>query len=152
MLKKRISKIILVLACVMVLTAPYTTVFAKLTQEDTTAELQSLIIHEGGEEASGTLTEEQRTVYDEKQYGYTVGTTPVLKIVEKNDPYSDALYCLNAKKSFPGVASPGQNSLEYKNVADFKDSTNSEVKSLHLSTPYSDDNALWTSNYKALTW
>lgn len=153
MLKKRIVKIAFVLALVLTLIAPYTTVFAQLKQTDTTAMLQSLVMHEGGPEASGTLTEDQKKVYDEAQHGYEIGTTLICKIIEEGDiDYSNAFYCLNAMKSFPGATSTGYTSLEYKNVADFLDSTNQEVKSLHLSTSYSDDNALWTSNYRALNW
>ena len=153
MLKKRIIKIVLVLACITTLIAPYTTVFAQLSQTDTTANLQSLIMHEGGEEASGTLTEEQQQVYDERPHGYEVGGTQVYKIIEEGDyDYSNAFYCLNALKSFPGVSQTGNKSLEYQNVADFKDSTNSEVKSLHLSTSSTQNSATWTANYKALNW
>ena len=153
MLKKRIVKIAIVLACVLTLLTPYTTVFAMLTQADTTANLQSVIMHEGGEEASGTLTDEQKQLYDENPHGYEVGDTLICKIIEEGDMnYENAFYCLNAMKSFPGATSTGFTSLEYKNVADFKDSTNSEVKSLHLSTAYSEDSALWTANYKALNW
>ncbi len=153
MLKKRIVKIAFVLACVITLITPYTTVFAKLTQEDDTANLQSLIIHEGGEEASGTLTNEQKEIYDTAQHGYTIGDVIICKIIEEGDNnYTNAFYCLNAKKSFPGATAEGQKSLEYKKVADFKDSTNAEVKSLHLSTSASADEALWTENYRALEW
>ena len=153
MLGKRIVKITFVLAIVLTLIAPYTTVFAQLKQTDTTAKLQSLVMHEGGEEASGTLTEEQKKAYDEKQHGYTVGETLVCKIIEENDlEYSNAFYCLDAMKSFPGATATGYTSLEYKNVADFFNSTAQEVQALHLSTSYSEDNAKWTSNYKALSW
>ena len=153
MLRKKTGKVAIVLACVLTLLAPYTTVFAGLTKADTTANLQSVIMHEGGEEASGTLTEEQKEIYDEMPHGYEVGDTLICKIIEEGDyDFSNAFYCLNAMKSFPGATSTGFTSLEYKNVADFKDSNNSEVKSLHLSTSYSEDNALWTSNYKALNW
>ncbi len=153
MLKKKALKVVIVLACVFTLLTPYTTVFATLTQKDTTANLQSVIMHEGGEEASGTLTEEQKEFYDEMPHGYEVGDTLICKIIEEGDmDYTNAFYCLNAMKSFPGATSTGFTSLEYKNVADFKDSNNSEVKSLHLSTSYSEDSALWTANYKALNW
>lgn len=153
MLKKRIVKMAFVLACVITLIAPYTTVFAKLSPTDTTARLQSPFMHEGGEEASGTLTEEQKEFYDEEPHGYTIGDMVICKIIEEGDSsYSDAFYCLNATKSFPGVTSTGETSLEYKNVADFKDSTNPEVKSLHLSTSSSSGEAEWTENYRALEW
>ncbi len=155
MLKKRIIRIAFVLACIVVLLMPYTTTVlaAALTKNDTKADLQVLVVHEGGEEASGTLTDKQREFYDESPYGYRVGETRVFKIIVKGDTnYENMFYCLNANKSFPGVTATGYNSLEYTNVADFKDSTDSNVKALHLSTSYSDDSAKWTANYKALIW
>ena len=113
MLKKRIVKIAIVLACVLTLLTPYTTVFAMLTQADTTANLQSVIMHEGGEEASGTLTDEQKQLYDENPHGYEVGDTLICKIIEEGDMnYENAFYFLNAMKSFPGATSTGFTSLE----------------------------------------
>lgn len=58
MLKKRIAKIVFVLACIITLIMPYTSpVFAvKLTKDDTKANLKIANIYEGGEEASGKLT------------------------------------------------------------------------------------------------
>lgn len=155
MLKKRVVKIAFVLACIMTLIMPYTSTVlaAALTSEDNTAELQVLVMHEGGEEASGTLIDEQKQYYDESPYGYTIGETRIYKIIAKADyEYQNMFYCLNANKSFPGVTSTGYNSLEYTNVADLKDSTDSNVKALHLSTEYSEDPDTWTSNYKALIW
>ena len=155
MLKKRILKVALALACIITLTMPYTTTVlaASLTHESTTAELQISLVHEGGEESSGTLTEEQKEFYDESQYCYDVGTTRVFKIIEKGDTdFSNAFYCLNAIKSFPGITSEGFNSLVYKNVADFNDSTNLKVQSLHLSSAYAQNKDTWTENYKALNW
>lgn len=155
MFKKRCIKIAFVLACIISLIMPYTsTVFAAaLTQEDTTAELQVLVVHKGGEESSGTLTEEQLEYYDTAPYGYTIGETKVYKIITKADyEYENIFYCLNANKSFPGVTTEGLNSLEYTKVADLKDSTDSNVKGLHLSTSYSDEAEKWTANYKSLIW
>ena len=154
MLKKKLAKIVLVMACIIALITPYTSVFALVSQEDTTVRLQSLIMHEGGEEASGTLTDEQREIYDENPYGYTIGDTIICKIVEEGDngAYADAFYCLDALKSFPGATSDGETSLEYENVGKFDDSTDADIKSLHLSTSFSEDNATWTANYKALNW
>lgn len=155
MLRKRSIKIVLIMACIMAILMPYTTpVFAAaLNKEDTKAELQILVMHEGGEEASGTLTDKQKEFYDESPYGYWVGDKRVFKIVTKGDTsYENMFYCLNAEKQFPGVTSTGYNSLEYTRVADFRDSTDSNVKSLHLSTSNSSDSAKWTANYKALIW
>ena len=154
MLKKKIAKIVLVIACIIALLTPYTSVFALVSQEDTTAKLQSILLHEGGEEESGTLTAEQREIYDETQYQYTIGDTIICKIIEEGDngEYADAFYCLDALKSFPGATDKGETSLEYENVGKFTDSTDADVKSLHLSTSFSEDNAEWTANYKALCW
>ena len=72
MFKKRCIKIAFVLACIISLIMPYTSTVlaAALTQEDTTAELQVLVVHKGGEESSGTLTEEQLEYYDTAPYGF----------------------------------------------------------------------------------
>ena len=146
----KIKKQILSTLCIIILIMQYMpSIFAvQLTKEDTIAEFQSLIIHEGGEEASGTLTDEQKFLYDENQYGYTIGSTPILKITEKNSPYEDTLYCLDAKKSFP--ATIGDEGLLYENCGDFTNIENQEVKSLHLSASYGDSE--WEENYEALKW
>ena len=155
MFKKRLVKIAFVLACIISLIMPYTSTVlaAALTQEDTTAELQVLVVHKGGEESSGTLTEQQLEHYDTAPYGYTIGETRVYKIIAKADyEYENMFYCLNANKSFPGVTAEGLNTLEYTNVADLKDSTDSNVKGLHLSTSYADEAEVWNANYKSLIW
>ena len=146
----KIKKQILSTLCIIILIMQYMpSIFAvQLTKEDAIAEFQSLIIHEGGEEASGTLTDEQKFLYDENQYGYTIGSTPILKITEKNSPYEDILYCLDAKKSFP--ATIGDEGLLYENCGDFTNIENQEVKSLHLSASYGDSE--WEENYEALKW
>ena len=155
MLKKKVGKIVFVLACIMTMIMPYTSTVlaAALTHKDTTAELQVLLTHEGGEEASGTLTDTQKEYYDISPYGYTVGETKVFKIIAKADyEYQNMFYCLDALKSFPGVTAEGYNSLEYTNVGELDDATNSNVKALHLSTSYSDNQDKWTENYRALVW
>ena len=155
MLKKRIGKIAFVLACIMTLIMPYTSTVlaAALTQEETEAELQVLIMHEGGEEASGTLTDAQKEIYDTAPYGYTIGETRIYKIITKGDyEYENIFYCLDANKSFPGVTAENYNSLLYKNVADLKDPTDSNVKALKLSTDYVTDQETWNANYKSLIW
>ncbi len=155
MFKKKISKIAFILACIITLIMPYTSTVlaATLTHEDTKVDLQVLSMHKGGEESSNTLTELQEQLYDKNPYGYTVGTTRVYKIIVKGDyDYSNNFYCLNATKSFPGVTSAGMNSLEYTNVGNLKDATNPNVKALHLSSEYSQNENLWTTNYKALLW
>ena len=155
MLKKRIGKIAFVLACIITMIMPYTSTVlaAALTQEDTTAELQVLIAHEGGEESSKTLNDAQKEYYDTTPYGYTIGETRIYKIIAKGDTeYQNMFYCLDAVKSFPGVTTEGLNSLEYTKVADLKDATDSNVKALHLSTSYAEDQNTWTANYRSLIW
>lgn len=155
MCKKKFLKITFVMACILTLIMPYTSqvLAAALTSNDVTADLQIVTYRQGGPESSGTLTNEQNSLYDQTPYGYKVGDTRVFKIITKGDnTYSNAFYCLNAKKTFPGQSNPGQDYLTYTNVADFKDSTDSNVKSLHLSTSNSADSAKWTANYKALVW
>lgn len=155
MLKEKISKTLLSMVMIISLILPYATpVFAAaLTSDAQTAELQVLRIHEGGEEASGTLNQEQQKYYDESQYEYRVGDTRVYKIIVKGDTnYENAFYCLDATKSFPGVTSSGYEIESYTNVADLKDSSDTNVKQLNLSTSYSDNSTLWTANYKALIW
>lgn len=155
MLKKKFLKIAFVMACIATLIMPYTSTVlaAALTSNDVTADLQILTYRQGGDEASGTLTDDQKLLYDTTPYGYKVGNTRVFKIITKGDKeYSNMFYCLNAKKTFPGQSNPGTDYLTYTNVADFKDSTDSNVKALHLSTSNSADSAKWTANYKALVW
>jgi len=138
------------------MTIPYSApvLAAALTHESTTAELQINLIREGGAEATGKLTEEQKALYDESQYCYNVGTTRVYKIIEKGDSdYLNTFYCLDATKSFPGITSDSyQNSLVYKNVSDFNDTTNLNVQSLHLSASYAQDKETWSANFRAITW
>ena len=97
MLKKRISKIAFVLVCVLTLLMPYATpvLAAALKSTDTTAELQVFLMHEGGDESSGTLTDQQMEYYDISPYGYTVGETKVFKIIAKADyEYQNMFYSL----------------------------------------------------------
>lgn len=162
MLKKKIAKIAFVLACIFTMIMPYTSTVlaATLTHEvGTTAELQVLIVHEGGEESGNILNDAQKDLYDTAPYGYTLKTnlegqgTRVYKIIEKGDyEYSNMFYCLDAEKSFPGVTGQNLNSLTYTNVADLKDATNSNVKALHLGTSYAENQGEWTKNYKSIIW
>lgn len=157
MLKKKVLKVSLVLACILAMLMPYSTpvlAAVALTQESTTAELQINLIREGGEEATGKLTEEQKEFYDESQYCYYVGNTRVYKIIQKADgDYADSFYCLDATKSFPGVNGDSHNgSLVYKNVSDFNDTTNLNVQSLRLSASYTQERETWNANFRALTW
>ena len=156
MLKKKNLKITLILACILTLLLPYATtaLAVALTHEVKTAELEVIRVHKGGEEASGTLSEVQESLYDTTPYGYRVGDTRVFKIITKGDTkYENAFYCLNAEKSFPGVSNGTYNVEAFENVGDLKNSTNVNVKALHLSVPYNNENDIvWNSNYRSLIW
>ena len=144
MLRKRSLKVVIAFLCIVTLLMPYTSnVLGALSQEDTSAKLTVLTLHEGGEESSGTLTGEYLSYYDETPYKYSIADTTVFKIVEDGDAsYADALYCLNAEKSFPGIYNNEQVGIDYKNVADLTDDTDANVVSLGLSN----------TNYNALIW
>ena len=155
MLKRKVLKVFLVLACIMSLVFPFTSTVlaAALSHTDTVANLQVILLHKGGNESSGTLKEEYANYYDTNQYAYKIGTTKIFKIILENDfNYENEFYCLNAEKSFPGVTATGNTSIEYKNVADLKDASNANVKSLHLSTSSLVNNEMWSSNYQSLIW
>ena len=140
MSKRRIMKMTIAFLCILSIMMPYMTpVFAKaLTHEDAVINLETTIIHEGGDEATGNLPEEYSGFYDVNPYGYKIGDTRIFKIIVSGDvDFENALYCLNGDKSFPGT-----DSLEYKNVADLKNDMDPNVKKLGLSA----------ANYKALIW
>ena len=157
MLKGKITKIIFVLACIVTLVMPYTSsvLAVKLKETDTKVNLISVNYREGQDESSGTLTEEQRSIYDTSSYEYYVGgesaADRVLKIASQDSTidFSNIFYCIDFSKQFPSESSGG---LEYTKIADMKDSTDINVKSLHMSTEQATDNAKWTENYKALLW
>ena len=160
MLKRKFTKIIFVLFCIITLVMPYTTnvLAAKITSDDTQVYLQSITVHEGGE-ASGTLTPEQEAIYDNSIYEYFVGGTSasdrIWKIVTKDGDsvdYQNIFYCINATKVFPAVDDNGNpvNALQYTNVADLKDSTSAKVKALHFSADFGSET--WTKNYNSLLW
>ena len=86
MIKSKSKKIILLSTIIFTLVmSNILPVFAAVTHNDAIANLKVLVLHEGGEEASGTLTPEQEDLYDTNPYGYYVGETRVSKIVEEND-------------------------------------------------------------------
>ena len=139
MLRTRIKKLLAVL-CIMVILLPYTSevLAASLTHETETALIETSRVHEGGEESSGTLSGEYAEEYDVNPYTYRIKDTIIFKLMQSGDTaFQDAMYCLNAEKSFPG-----QESLEYENKGDFKDPENESVKALGLSD----------EDYKALVW
>ena len=140
MSKKRIMKMTIAFMCILSIMMPYMTpVLAKaLTHEDTVANLETTRIHEGGEEATGTLPADYQGFYDYNSYEYKIGNTTIFKIITAGDTsYENALYCLNGDKSFPGTEA-----LSYKKMADLKDETDLNVKALGLSA----------ANYKSLIW
>ena len=147
MLRKRVSKTVIAFLCIVTMLMPYTSnVLGALTHEDTATKLTVVSLHEGGEESSGTLPREYVSYYDETPYKYSIADTTVFKIVEylegETVTYDDALYCLDAEKSFPGIYNNEQVGIDYKNVADLKDDTDANVVSLGLSN----------TNYNALIW
>ncbi len=140
MSKKRMLKMTIAFMCILSIMMPYTTpVLAKaLTHEDVVANFETTRIHEGGDEATGTLPAEYKEFYDYNPYAYKIGNTTIFKIITAGDTsFENALYCLNGDKSFPGTEA-----LSYKKIADLKDETDLNVKALGLSA----------SNYKSLIW
>ena len=139
MLRTRIKKLLAAI-CIMVILLPYTSevLAASLTHETEKALIETSRLHEGGEESSGTLSSDYADEYDVNPYTYRIKDTIIFKLMQSGDTdFQDAMYCLNAEKSFPG-----QESLEYENKGDFKDASNEAVKALGLSD----------SDYKALVW
>lgn len=139
MFRTKIKKLLAVL-CIMVLIMPYTSevLAVSLTHETEKALIETSRLHEGGEESSGTLSSDYADEYDTNPYTYRIKDTIIFKLMQSGDTnFQDSMYCLNAEKSFPG-----QDSLEYENKGNFKDSSNENVKALGLSD----------SDYKALIW
>ena len=144
MLKRKFLKTLTAFVLIVTILMPYTSnVLGAISHTDVEADLTVLPLHEGGEESSGTLGRDYVSVYDTTPYKYQIAETTVFKIVEDGDAtYADALYCLNAEKSFPGILNNEQIGITYKNVADLKDNTDLNVISLGLSN----------ENYNALIW
>ena len=144
MLKRRFLKTVIAFLCIVTILMPYTTnVFGAMTQEQTKAKLTVLMVREGGDESSGTLPNAYVEHYDETPYKYTIADTTVFKIVEEGDSaYSDALYCLDGERSFPGILNNEQVAIEYRNVADLTNDMNEIVASLDVSE----------KEYNALIW
>jgi uncharacterized repeat protein (TIGR01451 family) len=139
MLKTNFKKLIAAI-CIMVIILPYASdvLAVSLNHEQETILLETSRVREGGEESSGTLSDTYKDEYDTNPYTYRIKETIVQKIIQsKTTDFMDALYCVNADKSFPG-----SDALTYYNKGDFKDSSNSNVKALGLSD----------EDYKALIW
>jgi uncharacterized repeat protein (TIGR01451 family) len=139
MLKTNFKKLIAVI-CIMTIILPYTTdvLAVSLNHEEESISLETSRVHEGGEESSGTLSADYKDEYDTNPYSYRINEKIVQKIIQSGTTdFADALFCVNADKSFPG-----SDALTYYNKGDFKDSSNSNVKALGLSD----------EDYKALLW
>ncbi len=131
MLRKRIPKIVIAFTCIVAILMQYTgTLLAAMSYNDKTAKLAVSILHEGGEESSGTLSSEQQAIYDENSYVYFVGDTKVYKISNEDEPFEDALYCLDASKSFP-VKTTTSSSVLYTNVGELSSDTKYNTNSLN---------------------
>ena len=158
MFKNKLTKVVLVLLCIVTLIMPYASpvLAVKVTDTDTQVNLKSITVREGGE-PSGSLTDEQFEYYDKSVYEYYVGgsdsTHRVWKIVTSDIDidFQNSFYCLNAAKTFPAALENGTDYLPFNRVANMSDSTDPKVKALHLSAE-SSNSSVWNANYKALMW
>ena len=148
MRESRIVKKFIAILLIVAIMLPYSSevLAVALTQNDTTVMLETSIEHEGGDEASGQLPEEYEADYDYHPYSYQIansgseGRTTVFKIIKEGDySFEDALFCLNAEKSFPSAGAK-----EYKNIGDLKAETTTAASSLI--------NSIGAQNYKSLVW
>ena len=75
MFKNKLAKAIFVVLCIVTLLVPYASpvLAVKVNKTDTQVNLKSITAHEGGDEASGTLNDEQEAYYDKSIYEYYVG-------------------------------------------------------------------------------
>ena len=144
MLKRKFLKTLTAFVLIVTLLMPYTSnVLGAISHTDVEADITVLTLHEGGEESSGTLHRDYVDHYDTTPYKYQIAETTVFKIIEDGDTtYADALYCLDAEKSFPGILNNELIGIDYKNLADLKDDSDANVVSLGLSN----------ENYNALIW
>lgn len=115
----------------------------KLTHEMQSAKIETAMEREGGDESSGTIKSDK---YDTTPYAYQVansggtGRKTVFKLIQENDySYEDAMYCVNAEKSFPSAQA-----YDYKNMGDIKTETTTAAASLI--------NSIGAKNYKSLIW
>lgn len=147
MRESKVVKKILAMLLIVAIILPYSSevLAVALTHKDTTAMLETSIEHEGGED-SGLLPEEYMDKYDYSPYSYQIansgseGRTTVFKIIKEGDvSFEDALYCLNAEKSFPSAGAK-----EYKNIGDLKNETETATAGLI--------NSIGAKNYKSLIW
>ena len=133
---KKLGKVLLVWLFIITLLMPFGSdvLAAALSNNDTTAVLESIPRREGGAESTGITSSK----YDTNQYSYKVGDVNVLKVVQSGDTnYSDTFYCLNAEKSL----SIQSNGYDYRKAADdLTKLTDEEVKKWAESVKISDEN------------
>ena len=138
--KTKIVRSLISILCIIVLILPLCSniTLAVVHQTDESVTLQTSKKHEGGEEETQTVLDKYKVVYDQAQYAYKVKDTNVLKMHNSSDDkYSDAFYCLDASKYFPG-----EMTIDYTNKGSLYDSDNSSVKDLKLAD----------EKYKGLIW
>mgnify|MGYP007069939103 CR=1 FL=1 len=139
MLKRRVTKIIFVLFCLITLVMPHiSTVLAEVTRTRMSSPVNLFVImpREGGE-VSGEITDstelqKYNQYYDKTQYVYKIagnaehpdGVT-VFKIVSDDNGanYQNEIYCLNATYQFPGQSTIGTRDVEYSEIANFANET-----------------------------
>ena len=169
MLKQRLFKIMIALGCIMTIIMPYAlpSFAIQVKQTDETANFKIIDMWPGGS-PSGGLPSEEMAVYDRVGWNYLIpietsgvtSNTTIYKIVEATGrefegttitDYSNELFCLDAKKTFPGMRSDDPYQT-YKNDGSIFDTSNEKVKELHMGTDKGSNSEEWTSNYQALTW
>jgi len=131
---RKFGKILLVCICIITLLMPFATevLAAALTNESTTAVLESLPYREGGEESTGLVSDK----YDKSKYAYRVKDTNVLKVGQSEDFYADMFYCINASLSLSLT-----DKYNYKKAADdFTVLSDSEVRAWADSVGISEEN------------
>ena len=138
--KTKLLKCFISVFCIMALILPFMSnvILAVVTQEDETVTLQTSKKHEGGEEQTQTVLDQYETIYDQTQYAYRIKDINILKMHDSTDTsFSDAFYCLDATKYFPG-----EMTIDYTNRGSLYDTSNSYVKDLNLTE----------EKYKGLVW
>ena len=150
MLKEKMTRMIVAVACIIVLMVPYAIPsLAVIKDTDTSVKLDILPDH-GGKDPSGELTSEEKELYDYSPRKYVVNGDTVYKLIEHEDQdWQNELYCLDAAMIFPGLNEDFQ---EYENKGSLLDSSNSSVKKLKMGTSNGSDSTEWKKNYSALTW
>ena len=149
MLKRKITKIIIAVACIVALITPYAMPsLAVIKDTDASVKIDILPDH-GGKEPSGELTDEEKALYDYSPRKYTVNGDVVYKLIEYGDTnWENELFCLDATKTFPGINTEYQ---EYENKGDLFDINNNSVKKLRMGSSDATSTE-WKKNYAALTW